>query len=73
MTQRDIVCELEIMTENGNNRIVIRFVMPYVFPLAHSLFTVHVKGRTFKASSCINQGPLFGGEGLCGKLLSFLD
>ena len=33
MTQKDIVCELEILTENDNSKIVIRFELPFLFPL----------------------------------------
>ena len=31
MTQMDVICELEILTENDKNRIIIRFVLPCLF------------------------------------------
>lgn len=36
MTQRDILCEIKILTENDNSRIVIRFELPFLFPLIFS-------------------------------------
>ena len=47
MTQRDVVCELEILTENDNNRIVIRLELPCLFrvifssSVSSSLFSLH--------------------------------
>jgi len=36
MTQRDIVCELKILTENDKSRIVIRFELPFLISLIFS-------------------------------------
>ena len=47
MTQRDVVCELEILTENDNNRIVIRLELPCLFlvifssSVSSSLLSLH--------------------------------
>ena len=36
MTQRDVVCELEILTDNDSGRITIRFELPCLFVLVTS-------------------------------------
>ena len=44
MTQMDIICELEILTENDNNRIIIRFVlctMSVLLPFNSSIEQMH--------------------------------
>ncbi|KAJ7339625.1 hypothetical protein OS493_006030 [Desmophyllum pertusum] len=66
MTQRDIVCELEIMTENGNNRITIRHKTETDEPVLRLCVSRHsesvvvelINGNLFRYTSDTTQANL---------------